>query len=45
MASYYYYEQTTTQAAAAAGAPQHGKPSDAEEALAQPVAASRETTG
>jgi polysaccharide biosynthesis transport protein len=45
MASYYYYEQTTTQAAAAAGAPQHGKPSDAEEALAQPVAASRKTTG
>jgi capsular exopolysaccharide synthesis family protein len=45
MASYYYYEQATTQAAAAAGAPAHGKPSDAQEALAQPAAASRETTG
>jgi polysaccharide biosynthesis transport protein len=44
MASYYYYEQTTTQTAATASH-QRGKPSDAEEALAQPVAASRETTG
>jgi polysaccharide biosynthesis transport protein len=43
MASYYYYEQTTTQAAAAAGSPQHGKPSHAEEALAQAPAVTRET--
>jgi polysaccharide biosynthesis transport protein len=44
LASYYYYEQATTQTAATASH-QRGKPSDAEEALAQPGAASRETTG
>ena len=44
LASYYYYEQATTQAAAAASH-QHGKPSDAEEALAQPAAAGHETSG
>ncbi len=44
LASYYYYEQATTQAAAAASH-QHGKPSDAEEALAQPASAGRETSG
>jgi succinoglycan biosynthesis transport protein ExoP len=44
LASYYYYEQATTQAAAATS---HGdgKPSDAEEALAQPASAGRETSG
>jgi succinoglycan biosynthesis transport protein ExoP len=43
LASYYYYEQATTQTAAAS-AHQHGKPSDAEEALAQPASAGRETS-
>jgi polysaccharide biosynthesis transport protein len=42
LASYYYYEQATTQAAAATSH-HHGQPSDAEEALAQPASAGRET--